>query len=84
MWNKLVEIFKHVSIPWVPLGDFNEIVDLGEKFGGKPPKLRIMHLSKSCMDQCGFIEVGFVGPRFTWIKSNFGSSRYGLGVSILA
>ena len=49
-------------------GDFNEIIRQGEKLGGAICNHGQMQLFRDVLDECGFLDLGFVGSRFTWSK----------------
>ena len=49
-------------------GDFNEIIRQGEKLGGAIRNRRQMQLFRDVLDECGFLDLGFLGSRFTWSK----------------
>ena len=55
------------DLPWLCVGDFNEILKAHKKMGGK------LRPSKQMQDfqdvvECGFVNLGFVGNKFTWCK----------------
>ena len=39
-----------------------------EKLGGATCNQNQMQLFRDVLDECGFMDLGFVGPRFTWSK----------------
>ncbi|XP_075669745.1 uncharacterized protein LOC142639459 [Castanea sativa] len=47
-------------------GDFNEPLVEDDKFGGRGVSVNRSMLFKECLDRCGMIDIGFLGPRFTW------------------
>ena len=49
------------------MGDFNEILKAHKKMGGK---LRPSQQMQDFQDvvECGFVDLGFVGNKFTWCK----------------
>ena len=49
-------------------GDFNKIIRQGEKLGGVIRNHRQMQLFRDVLDECGFLDLGFLGSRFTWSK----------------
>ncbi|KAL5555276.1 hypothetical protein UlMin_037512 [Ulmus minor] len=53
--------------PWICCGDFNEILDVSEKFGGREkPQCGIDNFRRS-IDLCHLIDLGFEGDGyFTW------------------
>ena len=56
------------NIPWICGGDFNEIVRQEEKLGGAPRDHNQMQLFRDVIDECSFMDLGYVGPKFTWAK----------------
>ncbi|XP_024199817.1 uncharacterized protein LOC112203016 [Rosa chinensis] len=58
------------SLPWLMAGDFNEVLSSADKSGGPPRSAAAMARFRQTMSVCGFIDMGFVGGRFTW------SNRY--------
>ena len=54
------------NMPWVIAGDFNETLINEDKFGGRAVSVSRSLLFKECLDKCNMIDIGFLGPRFTW------------------
>ena len=48
--------------------DFNELLKSSEKRGGSNKSQAQMQLFREVVDECGFIDLGFVGSQFTWQK----------------
>jgi len=57
-----------MNIPWICGGDFNEIVRQEEKWGGALRDHNQMQLFQDMIDECSFMDLGYVDPRFTWAK----------------
>ena len=55
------------QLPWVVIGDFNEITCVDEKEGGMQRPNRQMARFKDTITSYGLHEVKFVGPKFTWL-----------------
>ena len=53
-------------LPWVCIGDFNEILFSEEKRGGRVRPHCQMQAFRDVLDVCGFMDLGFTGPEFTW------------------
>ncbi|MCH86532.1 RNA-directed DNA polymerase (Reverse transcriptase), partial [Trifolium medium] len=65
LWNYLVDLSRSNALPWVAIGDFNDILLPSEQKGG------VFSLSKADtfagnIDNCGFIDLGCFGTKFTW------------------
>ena len=79
-WNYLENLATTVSLPWVLLVDFNDMMFEDEKMGGLPLNRTRIVAFKNCKDKCGLMDLGFQGPRFTWtIKAQFGIALYKSG-----
>ncbi|KAF7840571.1 putative ribonuclease H protein At1g65750 family [Senna tora] len=64
--GKLVDIGKEVNGPWIVGGDFNAYVFCDEKVGGAGWNRRSMESFAGCINECGWIDLGFNGSKFTW------------------
>lgn len=62
----------HPTIPWLCVGDFNEITRQDEKLGGARWSHNQMQFFRDIIDECGFMDLVFIGPKFTWCK-HFGN-----------
>jgi len=56
------------DIPWLCFGDFNEIIRQDEKVGGALRPYNQMQLFREVLDECGFMDLGYFGPKFTWAR----------------
>ena len=72
LWNNLKNAANLHDKPWVIVRDFNEVLLEGDKYGGRSISSSRSLLFKECLDHCSMVDMGFVGPRFTWTnKRNF-------------
>ncbi|GKV21679.1 hypothetical protein SLEP1_g31635 [Rubroshorea leprosula] len=71
LWNELSTIAENISMPWMMIGDFNDVLDQSEKFGGNRICQARFRAYLECMNNCNMIDLGFVGNRFTWINMRF-------------
>ena len=53
------------DLPWVIASDFNEVLSVEEKFGGKAVDLRRALRFQDCLNYW-MIDLGFFGSKFTW------------------
>ncbi|KAL0009461.1 hypothetical protein SO802_010963 [Lithocarpus litseifolius] len=66
-WDMLRQLNNRLNLPWICAGDFNEIVRSSEKLQGSNRSQAQMQLFRDVIDECGFIDLGFVGSPYTWI-----------------
>lgn len=71
-WNLLKILNSKFNLPWLCRGDFNEILKSHEKVGGRPRPLSQIQGFSDVLDECGFMDMGFVGNKFTWNKNIMG------------
>lgn len=55
-----------ITLPWLIVGDFNDILAGSEKIGGRPVDMRRCNGFSNWIQNCGLIDFGSVGPKFTW------------------
>ena len=67
-WAKRRTLNDKPHIPWPCAGDFNEITRQEEKVGGAIRAHSQMQAFRDIIDECGFMDLGFIGPNFTWSK----------------
>ncbi|XVF71960.1 hypothetical protein PTKIN_Ptkin12aG0082200 [Pterospermum kingtungense] len=67
-WNLLRRLKDLSVLPWLCVRDFNEILFDYEKRGGATRPLRQMELFREAVQDCGFQEINWEGPMFTWYK----------------
>ena len=68
LWNNLKNATNLHDKPWIIAEDFNKVLAEGDKFGGRAISSNRSLLFKECLDYCNMIDMGFTGPRFTWIN----------------
>ena len=65
-WDKIRELNGQFSMPWVIIGDFNEILFSHEKEGGNPRPQGYMQAFRDVLSDCELYDLGFSGDPFTW------------------
>ena len=65
LWYNLSLVNATHNLPWIMLGDFSELLSSEEKLGGRLINAYKARLFQDCLNECGFMDMGFVGPRFT-------------------
>ena len=66
LWENLKTVVHLHNLPWLMLGDFNEVLCAEDKFGGNHVNLNRALEFKDCLDECNMLDLGFAGPKFTW------------------
>ena len=66
-WQILKHLHETSSLPWLAIGDFNEITSMAEKEGGSNRTRQQMKYFVDTINCCGLKEVSFTGPLFTWL-----------------
>ena len=67
-WDLLRTIKRKFQSPWLCAGHFNELIRREEKFGGSRQSYNQMQLFREVINACGFMDLGYLGSRFTYSK----------------
>jgi hypothetical protein len=74
-WDLFRTLRGHHTLPWLCGGDFNELLRGEEKWGRVARPESQMREFCRVVDECGFLNLGFVGPLFTWWNNQNGPAR---------
>jgi len=66
LWNDLASISSNLDDPWCVFGDFNSILNPGERIGGNAVTESEMAAFGDCLAQCGLQEFSYTGAFFMW------------------
>ena len=69
-WDYLQNLAMSISLLWILLGDFNDMIYEEEKLGGLLVNRTLIAAFRNCLDKCGLIDLGFHSPRFTWTNKS--------------
>ncbi|XP_026451229.1 uncharacterized protein LOC113351464 [Papaver somniferum] len=61
-----MEAISAMQKPWLAIGDFNAIISLEEKQGGRRPSRRAMMDFFNCLDKCELLQAPKSGLQFSW------------------
>jgi hypothetical protein len=75
-WTLLRRLSSHFSLPWCCLGDFNELIRAEEKQGRIHRSENQMQRFRDAIDDCGFLDLGYQGPSFTWTNNRVGDMTW--------
>ncbi|XP_031116528.1 uncharacterized protein LOC116020187 [Ipomoea triloba] len=65
-WSLLRQLSSRCSLPWVVMGDFNDIMHLNEKRGGNPQPVRLIRGFCEAVEESGLKDFAFEGYQYTW------------------
>jgi len=65
-WRLMRHLHARPCLPWVCLGDFNELLASDEKNGGNSRLMAPMVEFRNTPLHCGLVDMGFSGYPFTW------------------
>ena len=74
-WHLLTFLHNQFQLPWLCLGDCNEILSMNEKFGGAIRSQQQMDGFREIVNYCGFHDLGYCGPDYTWSNMQEGDGR---------
>uniref|UniRef100_A0A7N2R6D1 Endonuclease/exonuclease/phosphatase domain-containing protein n=1 Tax=Quercus lobata TaxID=97700 RepID=A0A7N2R6D1_QUELO len=77
-WKLLSYLNSQFNLPWFCCGDFNEILSMSEKVGGAHHSQNQMDGFRQIVNHCGFKDLGYCGPDYTWCNMKEGSNRISL------
>jgi hypothetical protein len=75
-WRLLRTLHHQSDLPWLCIGDFNEIMFSFEKQGGIPRPQICMDRFRDALNFCNLNDLGFEGDIFTWRNNNFRVDGY--------
>jgi endonuclease/exonuclease/phosphatase family metal-dependent hydrolase len=65
-WEYIRQLNIEFDLPWIILGDFNEILYAHEKEGGNMRPPGMTQNFRQCLSECGLEDLGYIGDIFTW------------------
>ncbi|KAM0913489.1 hypothetical protein ACQ4PT_012126 [Festuca glaucescens] len=74
-WDVLQYLKSQDDLPWLCMGDFNEVVSQLEQLGGNPRSQANMAGFRDCLEHCGLSDLGYKGYDFTWNNKREGDEN---------
>lgn len=71
-YHYVEDMASYVNLPWLLVGDFNQVIRQEDKRGGRPVGGVEVDRLKQMVESCNLIELEFGGPRFTWSNGQMG------------
>lgn len=66
LWDLLRSLASRSSLPWVVIGDFNDLLYQHEKSGGNPHPDGLLRGFGETLEECGLFQLPLRGYQFTW------------------
>ncbi|XP_074278415.1 uncharacterized protein LOC141602006 [Silene latifolia] len=73
-WELLRLLSGQSDLPWLCMGDFNEVLFSTEMKGGSRPQWQ-MNNFRTSVDDCGLTDIGWEGYQFTWDNGQAGEAN---------
>lgn len=70
VWDQLRNLSVDMNSAWIVMGDFNIYCEVEEKSGSNFHNWASIQSFKDCLHDCGLLDLGFNGPRFTWERGS--------------
>jgi exonuclease III len=67
-YDVLRDLHSRADLPWLAIGDFNEILYSSEKEGGVPRARSRMQAFQDTLTDCSLEDIGYEGDIFTWFR----------------
>ena len=74
-WEQLKGLNRRFQLPWLCLGDFNEILSVTKKGGEGQRTQKQIKEFRSTVDVCSFKDLGYTSSDFTWCNMQEGEDR---------
>lgn len=75
IWDLLRSLNTMEDIPWVLIGDMNNVLKQTDKRGGNPYPQRLLNGFQGALDDCDLHDVNLEGYQFTWERGH-GTSNW--------
>lgn len=72
LWEYIKTLGTLIDVPWLLLGDFNQVVAACDKRGGRPFRPSKAQPLIDMIQECHLLDLGFQGPQFTWTNGRKG------------
>ena len=74
-WSLLRHLHRTSILPWMVMGDLNEIVANSESTSQWDRQPHFMQAFRDALDDCNLCDIGFTGPKFTWCNRRRGREK---------
>lgn len=72
LWDYLIRVGAIMTLPWLVLGDFNQVLYASDKKGGRPVSSSRTRSLAHMVGTCGLVDFGFTSSKYTWSNMRSG------------
>lgn len=72
LWDFIQTLGRIISLPWLLIGDWNQVVNAEDKQGRRPVSSAQSAPLLRTVTACSLVDLGFLGSRFTWTNKRSG------------
>lgn len=72
VWDDIRSIARSEFLPWMCMGDFNQVLHGCDKLGGHYPSQNSLSSFHGLLSDCGLVDLEYKGPKFTWRNNRWG------------
>ncbi|KAK6119511.1 hypothetical protein DH2020_046746 [Rehmannia glutinosa] len=69
LWDNLISFGENCSLPWIAIGDFNNVLNANEKCNGKDVTSHELKHFEECCVLTGLTDLRSMGCHFTWTNN---------------
>lgn len=69
LWGKVLKLPTSLSMPWLCMGDFNDMYSLDEKDGVRPVEDRRLQLFRQFLVDSALMDMELKGCKYTWVSN---------------
>ncbi|KAK6162607.1 hypothetical protein DH2020_002448 [Rehmannia glutinosa] len=69
LWDNLISFGENCSLPWIAIGDFNNVLNVNEKCNGKDVTSKELKDFEECCVLTGLTDLRSMGCHFTWTNN---------------
>ncbi|KAK6163762.1 hypothetical protein DH2020_000626 [Rehmannia glutinosa] len=69
LWDNLISFGENCSLPWIAIGDFNNVLNANEKCNGKDVTSKELKHFEECCVLTGLTDLRSMGCHFTWTNN---------------
>lgn len=70
LWTHLKHVASEFNMPWLVMGNFNDLLYTKDELGGRPLIASLVHAFNDYLNYCDLFYLTTSGPHCTWTNKN--------------